>query len=294
MKGGITGIVNRRSEAQKKLALNPSDPEAILIVEECDQQVSLAAGLLVGGQNRWALQMRQWAESKNLPGAFSGSTGVKCLTADQLAPRDKRFQAWTTPVPLLPFFRSWLPRLEWLCWQNQLRRAAAVESKVGLHLLMKMGWQPGEGLGRGRCGALEPLVLDIKSDRKGLVAAEEAPRHGTVYRANKGGGPRPDPGPVGVVNGKNPISALMELCAKRRWHPPSFDCAESGAFASRRFLWKVTVNGQDYQAPNPAAVKKVPSSPLFPLGEGFFWVQTGKAVAATIALQALGILPKEP
>lgn len=31
-----------------------------------------------------------------------------------------------------------------------------------------MGWTPGEGLGKGRDGPLEPLVLDIKSDRKGL------------------------------------------------------------------------------------------------------------------------------
>lgn len=35
--------------------------------------------------------------------------------------------------------------------------------------MQKMGWTPGEGLGKGRDGPLEPLVLDVKSDRKGSV-----------------------------------------------------------------------------------------------------------------------------
>lgn len=40
-------------------------------------------------------------------------------------------------------------------------------------MLEKMGWRPGEGLGKDATGNLEPLMLDVKSDRKGLIAEEE-------------------------------------------------------------------------------------------------------------------------
>lgn len=42
-----------------------------------------------------------------------------------------------------------------------------------MKLLQKMGWQPGEGLGRNKEGSLEPLALDIKMDKKGLVCKED-------------------------------------------------------------------------------------------------------------------------
>jgi len=34
-------------------------------------------------------------------------------------------------------------------------------------LLQKMGWRPGEGLGKNKEGTLEPLQLEIKMDKKG-------------------------------------------------------------------------------------------------------------------------------
>lgn len=34
-------------------------------------------------------------------------------------------------------------------------------------LLQKMGWRPGEGLGKNKEGTLEPLKLEIKMDKKG-------------------------------------------------------------------------------------------------------------------------------
>ncbi|VBB29311.1 unnamed protein product [Acanthocheilonema viteae] len=40
-------------------------------------------------------KIRAWAESKkNLPGKFTGSTGVNVLKADQLGPDDPRFSVW--------------------------------------------------------------------------------------------------------------------------------------------------------------------------------------------------------
>lgn len=44
---------------------------------------------------------------------------------------------------------------------------------MGMHLLKKMGWKPGEGLGKDKSGSLQPLMLEVKLDKKGLLADEE-------------------------------------------------------------------------------------------------------------------------
>ena len=44
---------------------------------------------------------------------------------------------------------------------------------MGMHLLQKMGWRPGEGLGKSKNGSLQPLLLEVKLDKKGLVCDEE-------------------------------------------------------------------------------------------------------------------------
>lgn len=46
-------------------------------------------------------------------------------------------------------------------------------SGMGMHLLKKMGWAPGEGLGKDRNGGLMPLLLELKLDKRGLEANEE-------------------------------------------------------------------------------------------------------------------------
>lgn len=45
-----------------------------------------------------------------------------------------------------------------------------------MHLLQKMGWTPGRGLGKEGTGALQPLLLEVKLDTKGLQAKEEIPQ----------------------------------------------------------------------------------------------------------------------
>jgi hypothetical protein len=47
---------------------------------------------------------------------------------------------------------------------------------MGMHLLRKMGWTPGEGLGKESNGSLEPLLLELKLDKRGLEASEEVCR----------------------------------------------------------------------------------------------------------------------
>jgi hypothetical protein len=44
---------------------------------------------------------------------------------------------------------------------------------MGMALLQKMGWRPGEGLGKNKEGALEPLQLEIKLDKRGLVSEQD-------------------------------------------------------------------------------------------------------------------------
>ena len=58
--------------------------------------------------------------------------------------------------------------------QEQFTKAPKVSGGFGEFMLKKMGWSEGEGLGKERNGDVDPLQLDIKMDKRGLVAAEEA------------------------------------------------------------------------------------------------------------------------
>jgi hypothetical protein len=44
---------------------------------------------------------------------------------------------------------------------------------MGMALLQKMGWKPGEGLGKNKEGTLEPLQLEVKLDKKGLISDQD-------------------------------------------------------------------------------------------------------------------------
>ncbi|CAG2055390.1 unnamed protein product [Timema podura] len=138
---------------------------------------------------------------------------------------------------------------------------------MGMTLLQKMGWRPGEGLGKNKEGSLIPLQLEVKMDKKGLVSQEEL--H-----------PRPVmPVPVATMSkclaGKHPVSLLVEFCSKRHWTAPHFDlCFECGPDHKKNFLFKVRVNGVEYK-PSVASPNK----------------KQAKAEAATISLRALGVLP---
>ena len=61
-------------------------------------------------------------------------------------------------------------------------RAAPVEGGMGMHLLQKMGWTPGQGLGKEGTGTLQPLLLEVKLDTRGLQAKEEV----SSCRRNRG------------------------------------------------------------------------------------------------------------
>lgn len=185
--------------------------------------------------------MKHWADAKALEPKF--------LTASELSGGP---QAWAK--------------------RDQLRKTRAINSGMGMHLLQKMGWKPGEGLGKNNEGQLEPLALDVKTDKKGLTAAVEE----LMYGKSKGrSGDGPSMPVVYDLSGKHPVSALMELTAKRRWGNPEFElCFEHGPPHKRQFVYKVIVNGIEYQPCVAVGNKK-----------------QAKANAAAFCLQSLGLLP---
>ncbi len=80
-----------------------------------------------------------------------GTTDVRVLKPEEL---EGDFKAWTR--------------------KDLLTNAAPITQGIGKKLLEKMGWKEGEGLGKYREGMAEPIAVDIKTNRKGLVAQNES------------------------------------------------------------------------------------------------------------------------
>jgi len=154
--------------------------------------------------------------------------------------------------------------------KEQFHVARKVEG-LGKKLLEKMGWKEGMGLGKNAQGNAEPLVLDFKINREGLSSSAEG-TDGPSFMGRKGFAG----GIVKDLSGKHPVSALMEVCSKRRWGQPEFTLlTDPGAGNNRSFLYKVRVYDTEYQPATPSLNKK-----------------TAKAASATVALQALGLVPR--
>uniref|UniRef100_A0A8C1NHX5 Protein SON-like n=1 Tax=Cyprinus carpio TaxID=7962 RepID=A0A8C1NHX5_CYPCA len=183
-------------------------------------------------------QVDAWAQSNTIPGLFTGSTGAQVLSSDELS--NSGPQAWIK--------------------KDQFLRAAPVSGGMGELLMRKMGWRSGEGLGKHREGTVEPIIIDFKTDRKGLVAeGEKTQKSGNIVVMKD-------------LLGKHPVSALMEMCNKKKWPQPEFVMVHhSGPDHRKNFLFKVVVNGCDYQPQTASPNKK-----------------HAKAMAATVALQAMG------
>ncbi|EDO32165.1 predicted protein [Nematostella vectensis] len=115
-----------------------------------------------------------------------------------------------------------------------------------------MGWQPGQAIGRTGEGNVEPIALTVKTDRKGLSSGGEKP-------------------------GKHPISMLQEICARKKWQLPDFQLIfDHGPPHSKQFLFKVAVNGYEYQPQVVSSNKK-----------------QAKAQCALYALKAIGAVPHD-
>lgn len=126
-----------------------------------------------------------------------------------------------------------------------------------------MGWRPGEGLGKEKNGSLQPLLLEVKLDKRGLVADEEVrlPKshwiiwfaystHSIhIFQTPKGQRQKAQPAKKKAssiqmakqnMESKHPVSLLGELCAKRKYGAPFYEVVmEDGPFHHRKFLFKV-------------------------------------------------------
>ncbi|XP_066586408.1 protein Son-like isoform X2 [Prorops nasuta] len=190
-------------------------------------------------------EMTNWAKSKQMPGQFTGSTGAKMLTPAELT---SGYQAWAR--------------------KDQLVSAQPLTGGMGMALLQKMGWRPGEGLGKNKEGTLVPLQLEVKLDKKGLVSEQDVgPKTNKVVKSITP--------TIKTLEGKHPVSLLGEYCSKRKYGAPVYElCFECGPDHKKMFLFKVKVNGIEYKSSVTSPNKK-----------------QAKADAAHICLQTLDLLP---
>ncbi|KAF5270378.1 hypothetical protein FQR65_LT05566 [Abscondita terminalis] len=235
-------IVSQRLTAMRKLQENPYDVEAINDMHKSQRE------------------MQSWAESKQQPGQFTGSTGAQILTQAELS---SGYQAWARKVDFVHEY--WWS--VFVIISDLIGSTSECRTRMrwyGMHLLKKMGWNPGEGLGKEKTGALEPLLLEVKLDKKGLVANEEQKRKQQKLLKSA----------AKSLEGKHPVSLLGEYTAKKKLGAPQYTlCMESGPDHKKLFLFKVTVNGIEYK-PDTASPNK----------------KQAKADAAKLCLQQIGLL----
>ncbi|CAH0552524.1 unnamed protein product [Brassicogethes aeneus] len=226
----LGSIVSQRLTAMRRLQENPNDVQALTQIYKSNKE------------------MQTWAQSKQQPGQFTGSTGAQILSQAELS---SGYQAWAK--------------------KDQLQTAAPLSGGMGMHLLQKMGWKPGEGLGKEKTGTLEPLLLQVKLDKKGLVADEEQSKKKNKGKGGGGGGGGQT---VKTLAGKHPVSLLGEYASKRKLGAPQYIlCFECGPDHKKNFLFKVLLNGIEYK-PNVASANK----------------KDAKAAAASLCLQTIGLV----
>lgn len=194
-------------------------------------------------------EMSSWASSKHLPGQFTGSTGANVMRPSEL---NSGPQVWAR--------------------RDQLTSTKPVSGGMGMTLLQKMGWKPGEGLGREKTGSLQPLLLDVKLDKRGLVAKDD--RNGFPQKVAKTK-TRSIAQAQANLEEKHPVCLLNELASKRKWTSPQYTLVnEMGPSHHKMFLFSVTINGQTFTPAKASNNKK-----------------EAKLVTAKFCLQQMGILP---
>lgn len=190
-------------------------------------------------------KLQSWARKRETPGEWQGGTDApRLLNRDELEGQGN--EAWATV--------------------DQFEGAAEVQG-VGRRLLEKMGWADGQALGKLGVGDVEPLVIDFKLDRRGLNAIDE------VHKGQKAKLElRASTQPLNVLSGKHPVSAINEVCQKRRWPLPTWTTIESG----HRWKMSIRVCEESYTPETFSSTKK-----------------TAKMAAARIALIEMGLIPPD-
>lgn len=162
-----------------------------------------------------------------------------------------------------------------------------------MHLLKKMGWEPGQGLGRNNEGNTAPLMLTLKFDTKGLASSEDKRKSKhmkpivskSVLPLQAGQQDNSsnnqeiyvrDNEILNFINSSverngHPVSILQELCSKYGFSSPEYEMLEENGPAHRpTFLMQVTINKIKYVPSYSSSSKK-----------------QAKLVAAQVCLQSM-------
>jgi len=233
------------------------DPKNSYIMQEMDKLMKAKAELerqvqkapndlqLIAQMYTIEEKLQAWARKRDAPGEWSGGTDApRLLTRDELEGQGK--EAWATA--------------------DMFEGAQEVQG-VGRRLLEKMGWSDGQALGKLGVGDVEPLVIDFKLDRRGLNAIDE------VHKGQKAKLElRASTQPLNILSGKHPVSAINEVCQKRRWPLPTWTTIESG----HRWKMAIRVCEETYTPETFASTKK-----------------TAKMAAARVSLIEMGLIPAD-
>ncbi|XP_071520111.1 uncharacterized protein [Panulirus ornatus] len=224
-------------------------------------------------------QMETWARNSRMPDQYMETWGQNSLLPDPYM--HSEVDPWEPSSNSLSQYKD-LPGFkalssiqqspgykEWI--RKERYRRLALNPTFGLRMLKRMGWRPGEGLGKEKKGMVEPLMpyMDMEQgygpNPANLFASQLAPKPPKIIR------------PKDLI-GKHPVSALIELCTNRGWQAPRFDVlSKEGPEHKKTYRMKVTVNKREYVSPKETPTKK-----------------EAKALVAELCLHALGMLPRKP
>lgn len=162
--------------------------------------------------------------------------------------------------------------------KDSLKRTTPYSGAKGTNMMQKMGWNPGQSLGKRQNGQLEPHMPDIKVNRRGFDVAGQN-NDVTMHNNNNKKiqiGPKPVKVKPIVIEGKNPICVLEEYSSKKKISPPRYETiVDEGPIHDKTFVFKVVVDGVEYSADKGGKKKK-----------------DAKAEAARQCLIKLGLLTK--
>eukprot|EP00794_Sanderia_malayensis_P000297 gene297-923_t len=247
-KVNINELIAERLKIQQELKNNPFCFKSQLKLKQLDESIDL------------------WSKSRLKPEQFTGEKTKNILRKEEL---QGGYSAWTKKNELsddkIAVSVAFIKKPNCSSVQRNwdfFYHLQPITNGKGLEMLQKMGWKRGEPLGKNRQGYINPIQLEVRTDRKGLATVDEdfsAPRN------------KKRPNSFFDVQGKHPVSALAEFCTKKRWIAPDYKLTfDAGPAHDKQYVFTVHVNGVDYCSTVASPNKK-----------------TAKAQAASIALSQI-------
>uniref|UniRef100_A0A914DQU3 G-patch domain-containing protein n=1 Tax=Acrobeloides nanus TaxID=290746 RepID=A0A914DQU3_9BILA len=131
-------------------------------------------------------KLNELGDTESTFGDFRYFKVPKLLTDDELMPCDKNFISWAK--------------------KDSFRKHPVCFGGVGLMIMEKMGFEIGQGLGKFGQGIKEPVLVDIKKNKRCLSSDSDYPA-----------------GVKGLIErNDNPVQLLNTICVKKGWLPPVY------------------------------------------------------------------------